>query len=163
MQAIERRRGAETRYDPMRTARLCAFRLAVFGPAFSLWLRVLERNVTRVPVKVALDQLVWTPPSISVFYTWMAVAEGHTLGEATARARRMLWPTLQVNWPFWCGVQLFTFSLVPPVWRMAWISCVHVGWNAFLSSLNQRARLVGEGGGVPGGSGDGAPAPSSHV
>ena len=49
---------------------------------------------------------------------------------------------MQINWPFWGAVQLLTFSVVPQPWRVAWISVVHVFWNAFLSSMNQAARIA---------------------
>ena len=72
--------------------------------------------------------------------------EGRPLRDGVRRAREMLWPTLQVNWPFWSMVQLLTFGVLPKPWRVAWISVVHVFWNAFLSSLNQRARAGPVGG-----------------
>ena len=149
MQVAERWRDTPTSssmYDPARTARIASFRLLIFGPAYSLWLRCLERlpmpkaQGQAVLLKVLLDQSVWTPPSIGAFYTWMGCWEGLPPADCAARARAMLWPTLQVNWPFWGGIQLFTFSAVPPPWRVAWISVVHVFWNAFLSSMNQTAR-----------------------
>ena len=94
-----------------------------------------------VALKVVLDQAIWTPPSILAFYTWMAFhLDGLPLQSGVDRAKNMLWPTLQVNWPFWGGVQALTFSVVPQPWRVAWISVVHVFWNAFLSSMNQSAR-----------------------
>lgn len=70
MQRIERR---ET-IDAERTGRIALFRLTIFGPLYSLWMRNLERLVVvssparAVVAKTALDQLVWTPPSLSSFY-----------------------------------------------------------------------------------------------
>ena len=142
MQKIE----GET-WDAARTARIAAFRLLVFGPAYSIWMRTLEKKV-RLPqtkavvAKIALDQLIWTPPSLMTFYFSMACMEGRGIHEGAERAKTMLWPTLRINWPFWSCVQLVTFSVVPVQHRVVWVSFVHVGWNAFVSGLNQQARVA---------------------
>lgn len=147
MQQIESRQSADgpRRLDLQRTGRIALFRLAIFGPGYSLWMRLLERvtlssQSRTVAAKTVLDQLVWTPPSLSLFYVTMAALEGRSLADGVARARRMLWPTLQVNWPVWSCVHLLTFSVVPPAFRIAWVSTVHVVWNAFVSGLNEQAR-----------------------
>ena len=144
MQTLERRRqpaGAES-IDWARTGRFALFRLTVFGPLYSLWInRVLNKPSLSWPVKILLDQLVWTPPSLSSFYLFMAVAEGNDFRTGIERARNLLWPTLQVNWPFWSVIQIFTFNAVPLQYRVAWVSFVQVGWNAFVSGLNERARV----------------------
>ncbi|CAE7457607.1 sym1 [Symbiodinium natans] len=150
MQSIEKASAAEgtaAPYDLARAGRIAAFRLCIFGPAYSAWLRVLERvpapkhPAQGVVLKVLLDQIIWTPPSVISFYVWMGYMEGLHLDTCVERARTMLWPTLRINWPFWGGVQLLTFSVIPQPWRVAWISVVHVFWNAFLSSMNQAARM----------------------
>jgi hypothetical protein len=151
MQAFERRRRpatatADSSIDWARTGRFALFRLTVFGPLYSLWMnRVLNRPSISWPVKILLDQAVWTPPSLSSFYIFMAVFEGKSLRDGVDRARNLLWPTLQVNWPFWSVVQVFTFNCVPQQYRVAWVSLVQVGWNAFVSGLNEGSRRVQEG------------------
>ena len=40
----------------------------------------------------------------------------------------------------WVPAHLLTFSVVPPAFRIAWVSTVHVVWNAFVSGLNEQAR-----------------------
>jgi hypothetical protein len=68
MQAVERGRQREAqalevdRYDLTRTARLALFRLTIFGPGYSVWLRVLDRAVPQssqraVVLKVVLVHL----------------------------------------------------------------------------------------------------------
>jgi hypothetical protein len=191
---------ADNDYDGERTARFGLVRMCQFCVMVP-WLSMLERRVRfvggppllTVATKIALDQLVWTPPSMCAFYTSMAVLEGGSLADGVARASRMLWPTLQVNWPFWtgawrwpmhhsragaagnvwcwcrrrliplvdlllglarvgslsagaafvprscpAGIHCLTFTVVPVHLRMIWISTIMVGWNAFLSHLNQK-------------------------
>jgi protein Mpv17 len=163
-------------WDQERTLRLFGYRLLIFGPGYTLWLKLLEKRLGHlgtsakgVATKVALDQLVWTPPSMTAFYMWMAFFEPperfvtsitpairpsvssfpgvdftqleQKYSHGINRVRDCLWPTLQVNWPFWSSVGCITFGLIPPKHRILWVSTLQVGWNAFLSNLNQRARL----------------------
>jgi hypothetical protein len=102
--------------DLRRTARFGLYRCAhfcVMGP----WFNMLERNVrfaspaATVVAKIAVDQLLWTPPSMAVFYAAMAMLEGGSLDDGIARSKAALWPTLQVNWPFWsCAFLLFSVA-----------------------------------------------------
>ena len=39
---------------------------------------------------------------------------------------------------------MLTFTVIPPRLRMVWISTAMVGWNAFLSHMNERAALHDE-------------------
>ena len=103
--------------------------------------------------QVLLDQLVWTPPSMVLFFVSMSVMEGagaaagwrRALGDAAAGERvpwdGMLWRTMQINWPFWGGVHSLTYSaVVAPQLRVLFVSLVSVFWNGVLSALNQGAR-----------------------
>ena len=49
---------------------------------------------------------------------------------------------------------MFTFTVVPVQYRVAWVSCMQVGWNAFVSGLNEGARTQqAEAASVPPGAG----------
>ena len=134
-------------YDFKRTARMGMFRLALFGPGYSLWIRHLDRAIQSssktkaVFLKIACDQFLWAPPALGVFYTWTSVTEGNSLSDGFLRVKTTLWPTLLVNWPFWCTVQIATFSLVPVHLRVAWVSFVQIFWSAYLSGMNENARM----------------------
>ena len=76
------------------------------------WLGLLERvrfvsTPATVVAKIGLDQLVWTPVSLAVFYSGMTLMEGGSLQQGTQRAEAMLWPTLRINWPFWTSAWVF--------------------------------------------------------
>jgi hypothetical protein len=145
MQAYEGRRLGS--FDLARTARMGMFRLVLFGPGYSLWLRQLDKLVqmpshrSTIAVKVALDQFVWAPPALFTFYVWMNGTEGNSFSQGIARAESSLFPTLCLNWPFWCTIQTITFGIVPPHLRVAFVSFVQVFWSAVLSGINESARL----------------------
>eukprot|EP00931_Biecheleriopsis_adriatica_P038379 TRINITY_DN21992_c0_g1_i1.p1 TRINITY_DN21992_c0_g1~~TRINITY_DN21992_c0_g1_i1.p1 ORF type:complete len:158 (+),score=9.01 TRINITY_DN21992_c0_g1_i1:68-541(+) len=99
-----------------------------------------------VTSKILADQLVWTPPSMTLFYMCMAVAEGGTVNAGWHRAMGesawdgTLWKTLKINWPFWGTAHIVTYALVPLTYRVAFVSMVSIAWNGILSGLNQAAR-----------------------
>ena len=88
--------------DWARVGQMVLYRGCIFGPLYSVWVRLIERTVSMsgwrgAATKVLLDQLVWTPPSQCMFYIYMCTAEGLGLKAGLERARRMIWPTLQVS------------------------------------------------------------------
>ena len=136
MQGVERHREGGGGWDAARTGRLALYRGAIFGPLLSQWLALLERRVPGVPLKIAADQLLFGPWAVAGFYFTIAALEGRTLAEAQHRAIALTPPTLAVGIPFWCCVHCITFTAVPAPYRIAWISLVQVGFNAFMSGVN---------------------------
>ena len=127
-----------------RTANMVVYRTLVFGPIFSTFIRRLEMAVPwtgwrGVVAKVAVDQIIFQPPMLMIFYGSLATLEGRSLRDAVNRAEKMLLPTLQLNVPFWTTVHCLTFSVIPVQYRVAWVSLIQCGWSAVMSGLNQRA------------------------
>jgi protein Mpv17 len=138
----------EQGYDWMRVGRLAAFRLFLFGPYYSMWLRTLHRYVVlpkkwqTVSAQIMLDQFIMAPPALSSFFMFMSMAEGNSIDDSVSRTRQTLWPTVQVNWCFWIPVQAVTFGIVPKGLQVGFVSLVQVGWNAWLSGVNNTARIA---------------------
>ena len=89
--------------DVQRVARMASWGLLVNGPIGHLWYLGLERMVRlqgalAIAAKVAIDQLVWTPPLTALFFTYEGCLQGETLDEAKGCAAEKLWPTLKANW-----------------------------------------------------------------
>jgi protein Mpv17 len=133
-------------FDLARTGRMGLFRLALFGPGYSVWIRQLDKVFVKknsfktVASKIFCDQFIWAPPALGIFYIWTSILEGKTLRDGFNRVNTTLWPTLLVNWPFWGVVQGVTFGFVPIQYRVAWVSFVQIFWSAYLSGMNEKAR-----------------------
>ena len=150
--------------DVQRAARMASWGLLVNGPIGHLWYLGLERMVRvqgalAIAAKVAIDQLVWTPPLTALFFTYEGCLQGETLDEAKGCAAEKLWPTLKANWvvrrprqssfcdvnhrrstiplsrawQVWPVVHLCTFSVVPLNYRVLWVNCANFVWSGFLS------------------------------
>ena len=110
--------------------------------------------------KVVVNQIVLTPVLNSYFFGMQALLAGQGAEEAWERIRRAV-PTSFINsWKLWPAVTAFNFTYVQPQFRAvfagrasferAWSSrsrysaddlsgCVALGWQTYLSWLNQRA------------------------
>ena len=94
-------------HDYPRTVRFAAFGGMVAGPLMVTWYfplgdagvnrrryRILERYVTirnpnaKVLARVCLDQFVFAPPNIAVFFTAQSLMEGESVAEIKAKLNR---------------------------------------------------------------------------
>lgn len=63
--------------------------------------------------RVALDQLVFAPCGIALFFTVMTIAEGGGRRAVGQKMRDMYLPTLKANFIIWPAVQVINFRLMP--------------------------------------------------
>jgi len=111
--------------------------------------------VTTTLSRVALDQLIFTPVNLTLFLSSMAILEGpapvpaaaggmmkpiDSWPQAKQRAKDRLDATfitgIKNNYLVWPWVQLANFSVVPLEHRVLVVNVVALGWNCYLSYLN---------------------------
>ena len=92
-QIVERRQAItgslpeEKRYDYIRTARFAFFGGCISGPLICTWYKVLERvvrttNANKAALyRASLDQFVFAPPNIALFFGIQGALEGKSLRE----------------------------------------------------------------------------------
>lgn len=105
--------------------------------------------------KVTVNQIVFTPTFNSYFFGMQALLSGDSLEEAWERIKRTV-PTSFVNsCKLWPAVTAFNFTYIQPQYRALfagqslrgnlstyadiYTGVVAVGWQSYLSWLNQRA------------------------
>jgi protein Mpv17 len=139
--------------------------IAVFGPAATKWYSLLQHHVklsspVRTTVsRVALDQFVFTPINMLFFLSSMSFMEGWpptASNPATNPASIALQKTpadqrikeklsstyvqaYKSNLMIWPWVQLANFSVVPLEHRVLVVNVVALGWNCYLSWLNNKS------------------------
>lgn len=128
-------------HDFARTARLAVYGGGIFGPLLTKWLQVLNRLQITNPVKsvvykVFLDQAMFTPVVVGVFFSSMTFLEGKGVFEAKQRLSESYAPTLVRNWGVFVPAQALNFALVPPHMRFVAVGTVSLFWNAYLSAVN---------------------------
>uniref|UniRef100_A0A6I8R1A2 MPV17 mitochondrial membrane protein-like n=1 Tax=Xenopus tropicalis TaxID=8364 RepID=A0A6I8R1A2_XENTR len=102
------------------------------------WLRFIERtfpgsaplNVIR---KVACDQLMAAPITISAFYTGLSLLDGES--DIFKNLKEKFWPTYKVTCSF---PSTINFSVIPPFVRTAYIGVCAFLWTTFLCYIRNR-------------------------
>lgn len=110
-----------------------------------LWYRFLARNVSlstplqTLLARVALDQGVFAPVFLGVFFTYNGYMEGSTFDEIKVRLRTGYPSALAGNYMLWPAVQFFNFKFVPLNYQALTVNTVALGWNSFLSVQNKKS------------------------
>ncbi|PYH75546.1 putative integral membrane protein, Mpv17/PMP22 family [Aspergillus uvarum CBS 121591] len=139
--AIEKRPLSE--YDVMRSSRMALYGGAVFGPVATKWYQLLQARVafrsagSTLVARVGADQLLFAPTMIGVFLSSMSLLEGKSPADKLSRS---YWDALRANWTVWPAVQAVNLFLVPLPFRVLVVNVVNVGWNCFMSLINNAPR-----------------------
>ena len=121
------RQGPE--FDLKRNLKLTLYGLCISGPASAHWYCYLQPRP--LAVKVALDQLIFSPIFLGVFFCYNSIVEGKLEANMHQKYLRALCSGLC----FWPVVQVVNFWAVPQHLRLLTGSLVGVGWTFWFSSL----------------------------
>ena len=130
-------------YNLARSARLGIFGSMIVGPSMVHWYRFLSAKVhLSSPLKtlfarVGLDQFVFSPVFLIVFFTANGLMEGKTLAQCKAKLEKGYVTALTANWTIWPWVQLANFKFVPLNYQALFVNSIALGWNTYLSLLNK--------------------------
>lgn len=89
--------------------------------------------------KVCVQQAVFAPVFNSYFFSVQSLLVGDSIEETWARLKRALPSSLWNSIKVWPAVVTFSFLYVPPQFRSVFGGVVAIGWQTYLSWLNQRA------------------------
>jgi hypothetical protein len=136
-------------YDPLRTLRA----LIIGGVAavpFYHWFLFLGQNFNypskalSIALKVVINQVVWTPIFNSYFFGMQKALIGANLEEIVERIKNTV-PRSWVNsWKLWPAVTAISMSVIRPELRSLFVGVIAIGWQTYLSVLNQRASKLEE-------------------
>lgn len=100
-------------------------------------------------VQVAVNQLTFTPLFNSYFFGMQSLLSGMTIPDTIERIKN----TVPVSWinscKLWPAVTAFMFAFVPIEYRSIFGGVIAIGWQTYLSLLNQRAAAEAELGHTP--------------
>ncbi|KAI0521255.1 hypothetical protein F5B22DRAFT_567408 [Xylaria bambusicola] len=132
-----------TPFDFERLTRFMAYGFAM-APITFKWFAFLSRAfpITKtsafVPAlkRVVVDQLVFAPISVGLFFSVMTVAEGGGRRAVALKLKDMYLPTLKANYIVWPAVQIINFRLMPVQFQLPFVSTIGIAWTAYLSLSN---------------------------
>ncbi|KAG0060202.1 Protein required for ethanol metabolism [Linnemannia elongata] len=137
-------------WDKARTARMVVFGAGFAGPVLHNWYKFLDKNIRlATPVqsligRVAVDQIFFAPCFIASFFVGQGLLAGESRETIQARLNKGYLGALKSNYMVWPTVQLANFWLVPLQHRLMVVNTFALGWNTYLSHVNQTSRSAVE-------------------
>eukprot|EP01012_Entosiphon_sulcatum_P057059 TRINITY_DN80782_c0_g1_i1.p1 TRINITY_DN80782_c0_g1~~TRINITY_DN80782_c0_g1_i1.p1 ORF type:complete len:172 (+),score=8.06 TRINITY_DN80782_c0_g1_i1:66-581(+) len=129
------------RPDVLKLAHVVAWGGVVFAPLNHCWFHLLDSKIRRpglstFAIKIALDQLVWTPPMLFAFFLSMSLLQGYSWDYAPDRALHKLPIVLQISWVVWPLLRFLGATNVPPRYRVLWLNFWMIPWVTYLVLLS---------------------------
>ncbi|KAJ5514984.1 Mpv17/PMP22 [Penicillium fimorum] len=131
-------------YDPLRTLRhLCVGGVSSI-PSYN-WFLFLGNHfnypskLLSILTKVVVQQSCFTPVFNTYFFSMHSLLAGATLDETYERVKKALPVSIQNSVKLWPAVTAFMFMYIPPQFRNIFSGSIAVGWQTYLSWLNQKA------------------------
>ena len=120
-------------YDRKRTLIMSSFGFCYFGPLVTIWLRILKQLNMGITYTVICDQFLFAPNVTAGFIFLHPLLSGKSFKEAKNIFRSSYIDVVSRGWLLWCPAQIINFAFVPFEFRVLYIQCVALLWNAFLS------------------------------
>ena len=133
----------EKRYDFSAVKRLALWGTLVVPPIYVNWYKFLEKKfppcsytgvISRQQIlkKTFLDQFLFTPPLLVLFFGSMAYLEYRNWQQATNEVKVKFPPVYLADCAFWIPVQAVNFAYVPPTLRVLYVGVMSFIWLNFL-------------------------------
>jgi hypothetical protein len=113
---------------------ICVCRFAFLSNNFNYSSKILS-----ILTKVVVQQTVFTPIFNTYFFSVHSLLGGATFDETWERLKKALPVSIQNSVKLWPAVTAFSFMYVPAQFRNVFSGCIAVGWQTYLSWLNQKA------------------------
>ena len=134
--------------DLKRMTQCASYGAFVTGPILALWYPYMDRVCLRyklalrygiwaAPIaKVAADEFLMDPPTLVLFFSYMNLCEGGSLGDLVSKVRTQFFPSWYTSLAVWPAVLLGTFRYLPVPAQAPVINVCCIVWDAFLSHRN---------------------------
>lgn len=129
------------KYDMKSMKLMTAWGTVVIAPLFTYWYKWLENRFPPCSItgptksilkKTLIDQFLFTPPLLCLFFALMAAAEIPTWENVKNEITTKLPKVYVADCCFWIPVQALNFRYVPPTWRVLYIGLMTFVWTNFL-------------------------------
>eukprot|EP00558_Chaetoceros_sp_UNC1202_P010121 CAMPEP_0197243270 /NCGR_PEP_ID=MMETSP1429-20130617/8778_1 /TAXON_ID=49237 /ORGANISM="Chaetoceros sp., Strain UNC1202" /LENGTH=235 /DNA_ID=CAMNT_0042703465 /DNA_START=27 /DNA_END=734 /DNA_ORIENTATION=+ len=129
--------------DIKRLVTLSVFGFIYHGPSghyFYNWLdsKIEGTDGKSVATKVFIDQVFWCPIFMTVFFTYLGLANGDSFGAIGNKIKSDLFTAMQGSWKIWPVVHAVNFKFISTKHRLVFINGVQIVFNMFLSLLGSK-------------------------
>lgn len=135
--------------DHRRLVRMLLFGILVHGPLCHFWYKMLDdsvlpsrpKSVMAIVLKIVLDQLIFGPVFLIVFWFSLKTFEGRP-ADAIDMCVNKMFPTLMVSYMLWPAAHIINFKYVPSNQRVLYINLVTIFWTTYLSLSAAQGEVV---------------------
>lgn len=128
-----------------RLLKMASFGFCVHGTTGHYFYQYLDRKLIgatpfNVAAKVAIDQTLWAPVFMVMFFTYMMIFEG-TPDKIVPKIQQDVFTAVQGSWMTWIPAHIINFALVPPRQRLLYINSIQIFFNMFMSVIGNKKTL----------------------
>eukprot|EP00957_Ditylum_brightwellii_P021993 1658820-Ditylum_brightwellii.AAC.1 len=121
-------------FDVKRLITLSVFGLIYHGPSghyFYNWLdsKIEGTEAKDVFTKVAIDQILWCPIFMTVFFTYLGLVNGDSFAAIGDKIKNDLFTACQGSWKVWPFVHAVNFKFISTKHRLVFINSVQIAFN----------------------------------
>lgn len=91
-----------------------------------------------VAAKVAIDQTMWAPIFMCMFFTYGGLFDGNP-GGILAKIKQDTFTAVKGSWVTWIPAHTINFAFVPSDKRLLYINAVQIGFNCFMSIIGNKS------------------------
>jgi len=122
---------------------LSIFGLIYHGPSGHFFYNWLDSKIEGtggkdVFMKVAIDQVLWCPIFMTVFFTYLGLVNGDSLATIGTKIKTDLLTACQGSWKVWPFVHAINFKFISTKHRLVFINGVQIAFNMFLSLIGSK-------------------------
>jgi protein Mpv17 len=130
-------------FDWKRFVTLSVFGFIYHGPSghyFYNWLdgKIKGTRAQDVALKVGIDQILWCPIFMTVFFTYLGLCNGDSFNTIGNKIKNDLLSACQGSWKVWPIVHAVNFKFISSKHRLVFINAVQVAFNMFLSLIGTK-------------------------
>uniref|UniRef100_A0A336MAQ7 CSON014526 protein n=1 Tax=Culicoides sonorensis TaxID=179676 RepID=A0A336MAQ7_CULSO len=116
--------------DKPTLARYAIMGTFIYSPMLFFWYRWLDKFLPgtarkTIVKKLLMDQFLFTPPLLGVFFTGMSIMEGNPPFE---ELQQKFVPTFARSCLFWLPAQTANFIFIPPQFRVIYVGACAFAW-----------------------------------
>jgi len=90
-----------------------------------------------VAAKVAIDQTLWAPVFMVMFFSYMCLFEG-TPELILPKIQQDVFTAVKGSWVTWIPAHTINFAFVPSSMRLLYINAIQIFFNMFMSILGNK-------------------------
>jgi len=104
--------------------------------------RANQKSKIVVIAKVLLDQLIFAPVFISLYFYLSGIMSEKKISDISKSIRKDLWGIMKGNWGVWVPTNVIGYGLIPLNLRVLWGNVINIFWTAYLiTKVNKKSAV----------------------